>query len=73
VHKGTESSDVKGASVTAAGRFLRDPFITDPGDAALADAEVQLANPAGSPRFVPGVFYYKIPVQPIFRSYPVYA
>ena len=42
-------------------------------DAALADLEVPLADPAGAIHFVPSDFYYKIPVRPIYRSYPVYA
>jgi hypothetical protein len=39
----------------------------------MASLEVPLANPIGSPRQVPSSFYYKIPVRPIYKSYPVYA
>src|SRR5690242_19623190 len=42
-------------------------------DAEMASLEVPLANPIGSPRQVPSSFYYKIPVRPIYKSYPVYA
>jgi len=42
-------------------------------DAAIATLEVPLANPIGSPRHVTADYYYKIPVQPIYKSYPVYA
>lgn len=39
----------------------------------MAALEVPLANPIGSPKHVPSSYYYKIPVQPIYKSYPVYA
>jgi hypothetical protein len=42
-------------------------------DAAMATLEVQLANPIGSPKHVPASYYYKIPVHPIYKSYPVFA
>ena len=42
-------------------------------DAAMATLEIPLADPIGSPRQVPGSYYYKIPVRPIYKSYPVYA
>jgi hypothetical protein len=42
-------------------------------DAVMATLEVPLANPSRSPKHVPSSYYYKIPVQPIYRSYPVYA
>jgi hypothetical protein len=42
-------------------------------DAAMATLEVPLANPIGSPKHVPADYYYKIPVRPIYKSYPVYA
>lgn len=56
---------------------------TDPGinptiprtwdDAAIDTLEVPLANPAGSPKHVSADYYYKIPVRPIYKQYPVYA
>ncbi len=42
-------------------------------DAAMATLEVPLANPIGSPRHVSAAYYYKIPVRPIYKQYPVYA
>ena len=42
-------------------------------DAAMAALEVPLANPIGSPKHVPADYYYRIPVRPIYKSYPVYA
>ncbi len=42
-------------------------------NAALATLEVQLANPVGSPKHVSADYYYKIPVRPIYKSYPVHA
>ncbi|MHB8653299.1 MAG: hypothetical protein ACYDA9_05400 [Terriglobia bacterium] len=42
-------------------------------DAAMATLEVPLANPIGSPKHVPASYYYRIPVRPIYKQYPVYA
>jgi hypothetical protein len=42
-------------------------------DQAMAALEVPLANPIGSPKHVPTDYYYRIPVRPIYKSYPVYA
>jgi Di-haem oxidoreductase, putative peroxidase len=42
-------------------------------DHAIATVEVPLANPVGSPKHVSSDYYYKIPVRPIYKSYPVYA
>src|SRR6516165_226465 len=42
-------------------------------DAAMATLEVPLANPIGSPKHVSADYYYKIPVRPIYRFYPLYA
>ena len=42
-------------------------------DVAMASLEVPLADPKGSPKQVLSTYYYKIPVRPIFKSYPVYA
>jgi hypothetical protein len=38
----------------------------------LATYDVPLANPAATPRHLSAEYYYKIPVRPIFKSYPVY-
>jgi hypothetical protein len=42
-------------------------------DAAISTLEVPLANPVGSPKHVSADYYYRIPVAPIYKSYPVYA
>ena len=42
-------------------------------DQAIAALEIPLANPAGSPQHVSAEYYYRIPVAPIYKSYPVYA
>ena len=42
-------------------------------DQAMATLEVPLANPIGSPKHAPAAYYYKIPVRPIYKSYPIYA
>ena len=42
-------------------------------DAAMATLEVPLANPIGSPKHVSADYYYKIPVRPIYKQYPIYA
>lgn len=42
-------------------------------DAAIAAIEVPLADPAGSPKHVSAAYYYKMPVRPIYKEYPVYA
>jgi hypothetical protein len=42
-------------------------------DAAIATLELPLANPVGSPKHVSADYYYRIPVAPIYKSYPVYA
>ena len=42
-------------------------------DQSMAILEVPLANPIGSPKHVSADYYYRIPVRPIYKSYPVYA
>jgi mono/diheme cytochrome c family protein len=42
-------------------------------DAEIASLEVPLADPAGSPKRVSAQYYYRIPVRPIYKSYPFYA
>ena len=42
-------------------------------DEAIATLEVPLANMVGSPKHVSADYYYKIPVRPIYKQYPVYA
>lgn len=42
-------------------------------DAIIPTLEVPLANPTGSPKHISADYYYKIPVRPIYKQYPVYA
>ena len=42
-------------------------------DEAIATLELPLADPVGSPKHISSDYYYRIPVRPIYRSYPVYA
>jgi hypothetical protein len=42
-------------------------------DQEMASLEVPLADPSGSPVHVSADYYYRIPVRPIYKSYPVYA
>jgi cytochrome c551/c552 len=42
-------------------------------DVAIAELEVPLATPSVSPKHVSADYYYRIPVRPIYKSYPVYA
>src|SRR6516162_5668237 len=42
-------------------------------DDAMAELEIPLTNPSGSPKYVSADYYYRIPVRPIYKSYPVYA
>lgn len=41
-------------------------------DATISKLEIPLARPQYSPKHVSAEFYYKIPVRPIWKSYPVY-
>jgi len=42
-------------------------------DEAIATLELPLADPVGSPKHISSDYYYRIPVRPIYKSYPVYA
>lgn len=42
-------------------------------DHEMATLEVPLADAIGSPSHVAADYYYRIPVRPIYKSYPVYA
>ena len=42
-------------------------------DAEIARHEVPLATPIGSPKHVSSDYYYRMPVRPIYKAYPVYA
>lgn len=41
-------------------------------DQALLSSEIPLAHPEASPKYVSSDYYYRMPVRPIYRSYPVY-
>jgi hypothetical protein len=41
-------------------------------DAEMAELEVPLADPAGSPKHISAEFYYRIPVRQVYKSYPIY-
>jgi hypothetical protein len=41
-------------------------------DAAMAKLEISLANPIGSPKHVSADYYYRIPLRPIYKTYPLY-
>ncbi|MEK6284788.1 MAG: hypothetical protein AABO57_03525 [Acidobacteriota bacterium] len=42
-------------------------------DTEIAALEIPLSDPASSPKHIPADYYYRIPVRPIYKSYPVYA
>ncbi|HJQ68338.1 MAG TPA: di-heme oxidoredictase family protein [Blastocatellia bacterium] len=42
-------------------------------DRAMAELELPLADPTGSPVHVSADYYYRIPERPLYKSYPVYA
>jgi hypothetical protein len=42
-------------------------------DEEIARHEVPLAQPEASPKHISSDYYYRIPVRPIYKSYPVYA
>lgn len=60
------------AQTTPVAKFSRSiPTTWD--DKAMKDLEVSLADPTASPKQVSAEYYYKIPVRPIYKNYPVYA
>jgi len=42
-------------------------------DVAMADLELPLASAEHSLRMVSSEYYYRIPVRPVYKTYPVYA
>jgi hypothetical protein len=42
-------------------------------DQAMAELEIRLADPRASPKHVSAEYYYRIPVRPLRKTYPVYA
>lgn len=41
-------------------------------DKAMDSLELPMADPAGSPKHISADYYYRMPVRPIYKSYPVY-
>src|SRR3954447_5740176 len=41
-------------------------------DAEINSVEIPLSHPEHSPKHAPADFYYRMPVRPIYQSYPVY-
>ena len=42
-------------------------------DNEIAALEIPLSDPTSSPKHITSDYYYRIPVRPIYKSYPVYA
>jgi hypothetical protein len=42
-------------------------------DAAMSTLEVPTADPVAAPAHAPASYYYRIPVRPIYKRYPIYA
>ena len=42
-------------------------------DASMSDVELPLPRPQYSLRMLPAEDYYRIPVRPVYKTYPVYA
>src|SRR6185369_1521919 len=41
-------------------------------DSDMSTLEIPLSNRTSSPKQIPAEYYYRIPVLPIYKSYPVY-
>src|SRR6476646_3509095 len=41
-------------------------------DQEMSELEVPLSNRTSSPKQIPAEYYYRIPVRPIYKTYPVY-
>ena len=41
-------------------------------DNAMLSLQIPLAHPEVSPKFISSDYYYKMPVRPVYRSYPIY-
>jgi hypothetical protein len=63
-------ASLRGQPDRTAGLHPEIPKVWD--DTAMATLEVPLANPTVSAKHVSGDYYYKIPVRPIYKLYPVY-
>jgi hypothetical protein len=60
------------ASLTRGGPQRRVEIPRTWDDEAMRTFEIPLANAAMSPKYVPADYYYRIPVRPIYKSYPIY-
>jgi hypothetical protein len=63
------------ALVAMAQAPLRDSRFTIPrtwDDQAMRTLELPLADPAATPKHISADYYYRIPVRPVFKSYPAY-
>jgi hypothetical protein len=67
---GTTDSGNSNTAQTNARRSPAIPSTWD--DQAMLSLEVPLAHPEASPKYVSADYYYRIPVRPIYKSYPVY-
>ena len=59
------------ADITAQSFLPAIPRLWD--DEQMAVLELPLADPSVSPKLIPADYYYRIPIRPIYKSYPVYA
>jgi hypothetical protein len=59
------------ASIVAIPMYCQVPRTWD--DAEIARHEIPLADPVASPKHISADYYYRIPVRPIYKGYPVYA
>ena len=59
------------AEITADSFLPAIPRLWD--DDQMAALALPLADPSASPKHIPADYYYRIPVRPIYKSYPVYA
>src|SRR4030095_14455100 len=39
---------------------------------ALQSMELRMPDPAASPKYISSDYYYRIPVRPVYKTYPVY-
>lgn len=60
------------ASPQSSGRPFKPDIPKTWDDAVMANLELPLAEPAYSPKHISSDYYYRIPVRPIYQSYPVY-
>src|SRR5262245_37862934 len=42
-------------------------------DTDVAAFELPLADPANSPKHISSEYYYRMPVRPVYKGYPIYA